>query len=188
MEYARRRTSCAEPDVVLAESRNACAARGESALIGQGRGHVFDHDRIPGHAVRGGDQRELAVQRIAHGDSVRAVPESKAIIKSLGIAVGELPLPDSAAVGGLIDTRLIARANAQDKGGILVESLDIAKVERIGVHDSQCLPGLAAVNGPQNRAFSPAGPGYLAGNGADAAKRDVGFAVLRLLRVNHRRK
>src|SRR5579871_2629516 len=104
MKHARSRASCAEPDVVLTESRNAGAAGGERAFTGQRSRHVFDRHGIPGHAVRGSDQREFAVYRIAYGNSMRTVPESKAIIKSFRIAVGELPLPDPAAVGGLIDT------------------------------------------------------------------------------------
>src|SRR5206468_855386 len=138
----------------------------------------FRYHRIPCHAIGGGDQRKSAVHRIAHGDSVRAVPEGKAIVKSLGIAVGELPLPYPATVRGLINTRLIARADAEHERGVLVKGLNVAKVERVRAGDDQCLPVLAAINGPQDRSFGSAGPCHLAGNRADATKLDVSPAVL----------
>src|SRR6185503_661213 len=104
MKHSGCRAPGPEPDIVLAERCNAGAAGGKSAFTGQRRGHVFDCHLVPGHAVRSGDQGEFAVDGVAHGDSVSAVPKSKAIVKSLGIAVGELPLPDFAAVRGLINT------------------------------------------------------------------------------------
>ena len=130
----------------------------------------FHHHRIPGHAVRGRNQRELAVHRIAHGDSVCAVPEGKAIVKSFGIAVGELPLPDLAAVRGFINTRLIARANAEHERGVLVKGLNVAKIESVGARNDQCLPVLC--RRPWSAKPSPwrRWPKPLAGNGTDAAK------------------
>src|SRR4051794_27432944 len=131
MKHARSRATGGEPGIVLAESGNAGAAGGKSAFTRQRRRHIFDCYRIPRHAVRGGDQWKLAVHRIAYGDAVRAVPEGKAIIKSLGIAVGELPLPYLAAVRGFINTRLITGADAEHEGRVLVKGLDIAKIERV---------------------------------------------------------
>ena len=142
MKHSRNRAARAEPDIVFVEGRNAGAAGSESAFTGQRCRHGFSHHWIPGHAVRGRDQRELAVHRITYGDSVCAVPEGKAIVKSFGIAIGELPLPDLAAVSCLINARLIARADTEHERGVLVEGLNVAKVESVSVCDDQCLPVL----------------------------------------------
>src|SRR5579859_5340917 len=107
MKYPRRRPSSTEPDILFPVGRNARPARGESAFIGQRRRHTFDCHRRPGCAVAGRDQREFSIDGIAHGDPVLAVPERKAVVERPGIFVGELELPALAAVGCLVNPRLL---------------------------------------------------------------------------------
>src|SRR5581483_4930853 len=103
MKHPRRRAAGSEPDIFLAEGRNAGAAGGKSAFTGQRSRHRLDRYWFPIRSVAGRDQRELAAHRIAEGDSMLAIPEGKAVIKRFRIFVGELGLPDLATVNGLVD-------------------------------------------------------------------------------------
>src|ERR1051325_9977792 len=128
MKHPCRRPAGPEPDISLAESRNAGSTGGKSAIVRQRDRHALDGHRGPGRAVSGRDQRKLAIHRVAQGDAMLAVPESKAVIERFGVFVGELELPAPAAVGRLIDARLLSRPDAQHKSLVCVESLDIAKI------------------------------------------------------------
>ena len=145
MKDSRGRAAGPKPDIVFAESRDAGAAGGECAFAGQRCGHFLDRHRIPGHAIRSKNQREFAIDGITERDSVCHVPESKAIVERFGIFVGELKLPDPAAVRGFVDARLLTRANAEDERRVLVEGLDIAKVQGAGPDEVQRLPGSTSV-------------------------------------------
>src|SRR6266853_2400141 len=161
MKHAGRRAAGAEPHIFLAERRDTRAAGGKSAFIGQRRRHLSYSYRSPACSVRSLDQRELAVHRIAHRDTMRRVPEGKAIVKSFGIFVGELQAPYLTAIGGLVDAGLLSRPDAQNERGVLVEGLDIAKIQRVSVGYVDLCPRRSAIDGPQHRSLGAAGPGYL---------------------------
>src|ERR1700749_594063 len=146
VEYTRGWSAGGKPDVVFSESRDAGAAGGESAFFGQGVWHFLHEDRIPINAVAGGNQGELAIHGVAHGNAVGAVPEGKAIIKSIGIVVCELALPDASAISGLIDAGFVAFANAEYVGGVFVKSADITKIKVLGANNFKFLPSCAAIH------------------------------------------
>src|SRR6185312_5892043 len=103
MKHSRRRPAGYEPDILLAEGRNTGAAGGKSSFTGQSVRHLLDHNCFPVHPVRCRNKRKLAINRVTHRDAMSAVPEGKAVIKRIGIFVGELELPGLAAVRGLVN-------------------------------------------------------------------------------------
>src|SRR5258708_3598621 len=115
MKDTRRRTSRDKPGIVFAGYGNAGAAGSEAAFIGQRSRKSFRHERLPGLAVGSHEQRKFSIHRIAHSDAMLVIPEGKAIVKGLRIGIGELQLPCTAAIVCLVDSRLIAVADAQYK-------------------------------------------------------------------------
>src|SRR6478609_7471981 len=159
MKHARGRTAGSEPDIILAVSRDTCPAGGKSAFIWQCGRHALDCHRRPRRAIAGGDEGKLAIDGIAQSNPMFAVPEGKAIIERFGIAIDELPLPDFAAVGGLINTRLFAGTNTEHERRVPIKGLNIAKIQRLSPRHFNLGPMLASVDGPQHRSLGPAGPG-----------------------------
>src|SRR5580765_2806445 len=110
-----------------------------------------------------------------------AVPEGKTIVERFGIFVGELKLPDLAAITGFVDARLLPRTDAEDERCVLVKGLNITKVESAGADNFHAQPGRATVHGAQDRSAGPAGPRYFVRNGADAAQLNFSPTILTLL-------
>ena len=86
------------------------------------------------------------------------VPTSNGIKKRLFIRVLELQIPGLTAVGGFVDPRAFAVADAQDVSGVGVKGLDVAEIEFLGTGHGHYRPMLSAVDRLDNRSAGPARP------------------------------
>jgi hypothetical protein len=80
-------------------------------------------------AVGGNDQLKLPFDRVAEGNAVLLVPESKGIKKGCRVGTLELQRPRLAAVAGFVNAGSVALAGAEQVGRGVTERLDIAEVE-----------------------------------------------------------
>src|SRR5947209_2550993 len=108
------------------------------------------------------------------------VPEGKAVVKGLRIFVGELEFPAFSAIDGFINPRLVARADAEHKGCIFVDGLDVAEVECLRAWNIHFLPALSAIHSSKDCSLGPASPCHTSRNGADATELNVSPAGLLL--------
>ncbi len=139
----------------------------------------------PGHApsgaaIRGHEDDELAIHRIAERDPVRGIGERHRIEEHLGVVIGELQRPVRAAVRGPVDPRRVAGTDAEHGRDASLAGIDVAEVERFGSRHGTWLPCRAAIGGPQHRAALTAGPGDLPRHRTHAAQAHRHAAVERL--------
>jgi hypothetical protein len=101
-------------------------------------------------AVVGGQDAEPALDRVAQGDTAMVVKEREAIVERVRLLVFEHQLPTGAAVGGPVDPGGFGRTDRQREGAVVVERLDIVKVELFATGWGDVFPGLAAVDRPDH--------------------------------------
>ena len=182
-EYASDLSTGNEPHIGVTLNRDARSAGGECAFAFAGRRERVRWNWLPVFAaIFGRDQfkSELARtigDRVAERDAAIAIPERHAIEKAFGIFVGKLQNPVLAGVGGLVDSRLIAGACAQQVRQVGGESFHVAEVERFRTRNLSGLPGISAISRAQIGSVSAAGPGNVVGEHANATKvfGSVGF-------------
>ena len=176
VEDPRRGAARGDPGVLDAGGDHAGAAGGEAELAFLGLGHARRVDLLPGlAAVVGGDHPELAVDRVAHRQPVRAVREhGQAVVERGGLGVLERQVPGLTAVGRLVDPALPARADREHLRDVAAVGLDVAEGQRLLGVRPDVLPRLAAVGGAPDAALVAADPGDLRVDGVEAAQALVG--------------
>ena len=103
----------------------------------------------------------------------------KGVPEAFFVGVGEEEGPGLAAVGGFVEAGLVAGAGGHDDCRVVVEGLDAAEVEVVGVgRDGAALPFEAGVFGAEDGAVCAGGPGYAAAYVVDAAEVGGGAGVL----------
>src|SRR5258708_15654118 len=128
MKYSRAaRAACCEPRLAGATDRQATVARGERSFVGDRRGRLLAMPACA--AVAGGQDHEMPVDGIAHHDAVIRIPERKCVEETLRVGIRVQRCPALAAVGGFIDARFFAAADAQQVSSALVNRMNRAKVE-----------------------------------------------------------
>ena len=136
---------------------DAGAAGGETALARLRR-------RQPGRpipapaAVVGHAHHQAAVHRVAVEHPAVGVPEGHAVVEAGRIRVGVEQGPAAAAVGGGVDAGQVARAGAEQEGGVGAHRLDVAELEGVGAGNPAGGPARAAVHSARPRAAMPAHP------------------------------
>src|SRR6185312_12521367 len=95
-----RRAAAAEPGVVPARGRDALVRGGEPELVGRVRlRHVASRVHVPAAAaVRGDQDAEAPVDRVAQDEPVAAVEERHAVVEGLRVRVAVRHPPVAAAV------------------------------------------------------------------------------------------
>ena len=111
--------------------------------------------------------------RVADGDTVIAIPESHAIKKALGIFVGELQIPVFAAVGGLVNARLIALGPALSRyARSALKASTSRKFPEISAPGTcAACQDFSAIGCPQIGSVSAAGPGDVVGQYTSTPRR-----------------
>src|ERR1041384_5378920 len=85
------------------------------------------------------------------------VPKSRRVEKGLRVIVAKLQSPARSRVSSFVNARGRAGADTQNVSSLLINGIDVAKVQGIPGHD-YLLPGRAAVIGAQDRAARAADP------------------------------
>src|SRR5262245_29517942 len=161
-------------------SGDAGSAGGESAFTREGRGESLRRNLLPVRsAVRGLDDDETTVDRIAHRHAVTGVPERHRVEESLRITVGELQAPIFAAVCGLVNSRTVAFADAEQISGVGAERVHVPEIKGFGAGNCGRLPLRPAVRRLQVDAVVPARPCDSRADRADASQPDGRSARLR---------
>src|SRR3954468_20471519 len=124
------RSSRGEPYILFSLGHEARATCGERAFAINGTGQRLGRNVGPCFsAIIGRDQLEMAVHRIAHGNSVIAIPESHAVKETFWIFVSELQQPVFATINSLVNARLLAWACREQISDTCAECFDIPEVE-----------------------------------------------------------
>ena len=96
--------------------------------------------------VVGGEDPELAVDRVAHRQPVPAAGvERHAVVERRGVVVDEGRVPGRAAVGGAVDPRRVARADREDHGATALRASTSRNGQALGAGGADVCPGPAAV-------------------------------------------
>src|SRR5438045_6063469 len=131
---SRSRTQ-ADPGVLSAIHGDIGATGGEGAFVNQGhRQFVWSQARPLSPAIRGSQNIELAIDRIADQDAMIGVPETHRVQKSFWIVVAKLQRPTRSAIDGLVNARGSSVANAQNISGLLIDRIDIPEIQRVPGH------------------------------------------------------
>src|SRR6267154_2761352 len=97
------------------------------------------------------------------------IPKSYRVEKSFRIVVAKLQRPTRSRISSFVNARRSSVANAQNISGLLINRINIAKVQSVPGH-SYFLPGRAAIIGTQDGATGTAGPGDARANRTHATK------------------
>ena len=105
------------------------------------------------------------------------VPKRHCVVESFGIIILELQLPGRAGIRRLVDARGRTVADAQDVGGLFVNSVDVSKIQCVSGY-RELFPGCTTVGGAQHSAVCAACPGHALTHRAHSAQTRLNTAGL----------
>jgi hypothetical protein len=79
-------------------------------------------------AIAGREDDELAVDRIPEDDSVPGIPKRNGVEEAFRVGIRKLESPMCARIGGLVNSRFLARAAREQVGSACIRGMDAAKI------------------------------------------------------------